>query len=113
MKFGAFIVGLLIIAGCSTDNFIYPPPEAAYFNLFIENNTQNKISIYLQASHNNSQGFEHMGNLAVGEELEITELGVRQTYIVRAAVSDSPPQNYFYQQLILRDSPTDVFLTIE
>lgn len=106
------IFPLLLLTGCSKDlddeELIV---DAATFELTLLNNSGNSISVFLKDFQPNA-GFVEKGTLAPGEELVIPDLYVRQTYIVRASQLGNSAEDYFYQQSVLRQSPTDLTLTI-
>lgn len=111
--FSVLILAMTMIA-CSKDNDdeIDTGGEAATFNLTLENNTGQKITVYLKDSQPNA-GFEERGQLAMGEVMTINNLGVRQTYVVRASYSGGSAEDYFYEQSVLHQSPTNLTLSIE
>lgn len=104
-----------LLLGCSTDNYVYPKPddaEAALFDLTLENSTTDEVTIFLRGT-DATQGFKPMGNVSENSDMIIEDLGVNQTYVVRAAFSNQEMEDYFYEQSILQDSPTDLRLVIE
>lgn len=111
--YAVLILAFTVIA-CSKDNDdeVETGGEAATFNLTLENNTGRKIFIYLKGSDPNA-GFEERGQLVFGEEITINNLGIRQTYVVRASLTGGSPEDYFYEQNVFHQTPTNLRLTIE
>lgn len=108
---------LILIVGiisCSTNNDdeVDTPSTAVTYNLTLQNNTGSRIFIYLKGSQP-EEGFIEKGPMARGEEMVLSGLGVRQTYVVRASFNGEDPEDYFYQQSVFRVSPTDLTLPIE
>lgn len=107
------IFSAMIIGSCSddTDDVEINLGNGALYELTLINGTDADVEVFFLGSGRDAE-FERKGLLEAGQELVISNLVVRENYIVAAADPGSSLQNYFYEQTLNRTSPTDVTLTI-
>lgn len=104
---------LSVFLSCGTDNDDEGiTPVAATFDLILENNSGEEVEIFLKGRTSNEE-FERHGVVYPDDNFIISELSVRQTYVVRASFLGDNAEGYFYEQTIEQTSPTDVTLTID
>lgn len=87
-------------------------PEAATFDLTLENNTGEEIEMFLKGRTSNEE-FERFGVVYPDDNFTFSELSVRQTYVVRASFLGDNVEGFFYEQTINQTSPTDLTLVID
>lgn len=107
------IFTLITVQGCSKDydDVGIEDPEAALFILTVENQTGEEVEIYLKGEEGNNQ-FQNKGIISPGENMEVPNLGVRQTYVVRGVAPGESVEDYFFEEMFLRTSPTDITVEI-
>lgn len=96
---------------CSDDEDDIEVANGALYKLTLINGTDSEIEVFFLGNEQNAE-FESKGLLGSGEELVISNLVVRQTYVIGAADPGGSTQEYFYEQTLNRTSPTDISLTI-
>ncbi len=107
------LLPLLLLTGCSKDNDDeLENVDAATFELTLVNNTANTVTIFLKDSQPNA-GFAQRGTIAPGAEMVLPDLYVRQAYVIRASQQGNSAEDFFYEQTVIRESPTALVLTIE
>lgn len=112
IKFSVLIFSVVLLWSCSTDNDDEAiSGEAATFDLIHENNTGAEIEIFLKDSDPNA-GFDRMGIVNPENNFVVSDLSVRQTYVVRASFLGNFAEGYFYEQTINQTSPIDLILVI-
>lgn len=112
MMFMVLLLGAVMFTGChkEADDEIDFVPGNAYYDLTLENDTDQEIEIYLQGL--TGEDFERRGLLGQGEEM-IIQLTVEFNYEVRATYVGASPEDYFFQESVTRSSPTDITLVIK
>lgn len=111
------IIGLLftlfLVQGCSTDNDDVENlnPEAALFVLTVENQTGEEVEVYLKGETADNL-FQSKGLIPAGENMEVPNLSVRQTYVVRGVSPGEDVEDHFFEEMFLRTSPTDITVEI-
>lgn len=93
------------------DDLDVDPANGALYELTLINGTDSDVEIFFLGNEVGAE-FERKGLLEAGQEMVISNLVVRETYVVRAADPGSTLQEFFYEQTLNRTSPTDVTLTI-
>lgn len=112
IKFSVLLFSVLMLWSCSTDNDDEEiSAEAATFDLILENNTGEEIEIFFKGSDPNA-GFDRLGIIIPDNNFVISDVSVRQTYVVRASFVGDQVEGYFYEETINQTSPTDLTLTI-
>lgn len=108
-----FIFTLFLAQGCSKDNDDVEElnPEAALFILTVENQTREEVEVYLKGETGDNQ-FHSKGLIPAGENMEIPNLSVRQTYVVRGVSPGESVEDSFFEEMFLRTSPTDITVEI-
>lgn len=112
-KFMMFLIlfsAIGIFTGCSGDDDSGEPVEAGVYNLTLQNNTDNEVIVFLKDAELTA-GFEERGTIAAGGEIVLEELVVRQSYVVRASLTQDPSE-FFYEETVFQATPTDVTLQI-
>lgn len=111
MMFMVLVLGVTMFTGChkDADDEGDLVPGNAYYDLILENDTDEEIEIYLQGL--TSEDFERRGLVGPGEEM-IIQLTVEFTYVIRATAPGAPLDDYFFQESVTRTSPTDMTLVI-
>lgn len=106
------IFSMNLVGSCSTDqDDEVITPEAAIFDLILDNNTGEEIEIFFKGS-NPDNGFERLGSIGPDKRFVISDLIVHQTYVLRASFMGDSAEGYFYEQTINQTSPTDITLVI-
>ncbi len=112
IRFAVVIFSVAMLWSCGTDNDDQQTSgEAATFELFLENGTDEEIEIFFQGSETDAE-FESRGIIDAGAHHIISNVSVRQTYVVRASFVGDGVEGYFYEQTINQTSPTDLILVI-
>lgn len=112
IKFSVLIFSVVMLWSCSTDNDDEAiSAEAATFDLILENNTGEEIEIFFKGSDPN-EGFDRLGIINPDNNFVISDVSVRQTYVVRASFIGDNVDGFFYEQTINQTDPTDVTLVI-
>lgn len=113
VKLSVLLFSIFIFMSCSTDQDDEDiTPEIVTFDLILENNTGEEIEIFFKGS-NSDAGFDRLRIIDPDDNYTITDLSVRQTYVVRASFLGDNVNGFFYEQTINQTSPTDVTLVIE
>lgn len=100
-----------VLGGCSEDEEDIELTNVALYELRLTNGTAADVEVFFLSNRPNEE-FENKGILEPGQELVISNLVVRETYVVAAADPGGTQQEFFYEQTLNRSSPTNVSLTI-
>lgn len=112
IKVFVLIFSVMMLWSCSSDyDDEIITAEAATFDLILENNTGEEVEIFFKGSAPN-EGFDRLGIINDNNRFVISDLSVRQTYVVRASFIGNNVEGFFYEQTINQTDPTDVTLVI-